>query len=227
MSTMRAEIIAKVWHGRDPFSEVLPGTYQMDLQGWGQHHRYLTETISHVRPAIVIEVGVWKGASTVKMASRIKELGIDSVVIGVDTWLGSWEHWLDKRCFDTLCFESGRPQLMRKFMQNVVASGLCDYVIPLPLDSNNAWYILDRYKIRPDMIHLDAGHDYNAVMNDLRLWWPTIRHGGVLIGDDYCNVGFPGVRKAFDEFFGALDLTPIEHVAGKCRISKPVPAAVT
>jgi hypothetical protein len=46
--------------------------------------------------------------------------------------------------------------------------------------------------------------------------------GGVLIGDDYLDTGmWASVRLAFDDFFGALGLTPIENIAGKCRVRKP------
>ena len=51
---------------------------------------------------------------------------------------------------------------------------------------------------------------------------PVLAVGGVLIGDDYYETGmWASVRQAFDDFFGALDLVPIENIAGKCRVRKP------
>ena len=31
----------------------------------------------------------------------------------------------------------------------------------------------------------DALHTYEAVLADLRAWWPRLRRGGLLSGDDY------------------------------------------
>jgi hypothetical protein len=68
---------------------------------------------------------------------------------------------------------------------------------------------------------LDAAHDYDSVMADLRAWWPVLASGGVLIGDDYVpGGGWASVREAFDDFFGGLGLF-IESANGKCRVSKP------
>ena len=50
------------------------------------------------------------------------------------------------------------------------------------------------------------------------------------IGDDYdTEGGWPEVRRAFDDFFGARGLTPFEHGGNKCRIQKlpPLPRAST
>ena len=39
--------------------------------------------------------------------------------------------------------------------------------------------------IRPNVIHIDAGHDHDAALGDLRRWWPILRPGGVMIMDGY------------------------------------------
>lgn len=36
-----------------------------------------------------------------------------------------------------------------------------------------------------DWIYLDALHDYDSVINDLKAWWPKLRGGGLFSGDDY------------------------------------------
>ena len=36
-----------------------------------------------------------------------------------------------------------------------------------------------------DWLYIDARHTYDAVMADLRAWWPKLRPGGLLSGDDY------------------------------------------
>ena len=35
------------------------------------------------------------------------------------------------------------------------------------------------------MVFIDGAHDYENMMNDIRLWMPLIRSGGLLTGHDY------------------------------------------
>lgn len=48
-------------------------------------------------------------------------------------------------------------------------------------------------------VYLDADHSYEAVREDLLLWWPLIQPGGLLAGDDF-GVQHPGVKEAVIEF---------------------------
>ena len=219
----RKALISALWHGIEPFSGFPEHLYETDLQGWASDHHYLADTVAELAPRITVEVGVWKGASVATMANKLKKLQIDGVVIAVDTWLGSFEHWTAQKWFESLSFEHGRPAIQKKFMANMLIGGLADHVVPLPLDSLNAAQVLRFNDIKPDLVHLDGGHDYASVMADLRAWWPLIRPGGVLIGDDYNTDGvtWPEVRQAFDDYFGHLGLTPFEIAPPKCRIRKP------
>ena len=89
-------------------------------------------------------------------------------------------------------------------MANVLDLKLQSYIVPLPLDSVNAFHVLSMHKIRPDIIHIDAGHDYTSVTSDLRSWWPLLQDGGILVGDDYYTDGkWPEVQKGFDDFLAA------------------------
>lgn len=225
MRASRAELVATLWNGLDPFDGFPPHLYEVDLQGWGSNHRYLTQAVAEIRPTIIVEVGVWKGASTATMAKKLKELQIEGVVVAIDTWLGSSEHWTTPQWFSSLSIEHGRPALQKKFMANMLAGGIRDYVLPLPIDSLNAAKVLKELDLGVDLLHLDGGHDYASVIADLRAWWPLLRPGGILIGDDYnTNGAWPGVRQAFDEYFGEVGLTPFEAAPPKCLIRKPTDA---
>ena len=48
-----------------------------------------------------------------------------------------------------------------------------------------------------DLIFLDGDHRYENVVQELNKFFPLIRRGGILAGDDYT---WPGVKKAVDEF---------------------------
>lgn len=49
-----------------------------------------------------------------------------------------------------------------------------------------------------DYVYIDAQHEYDSVLRDLRAWFPKVKGGGVLGGDD-CDTD--GVRRAINDFF--------------------------
>jgi predicted O-methyltransferase YrrM len=205
VSDIRRLLIQRLWAGKDPLANVDLDEARVDMQGWGFDHPYLTDLIEEIRPRLVVEVGVWKGASTLVMADRMRRLGLPSAVLAVDTWLGSWDIWLQPAWFEHLRFDGGYPTLYRTFCANVVKSGLADYIVPLPLDALSAAELVGKLGLHPiDLVHIDAGHDFGAVVSCLAAWWPLIGAGGALIGDDYMTeaAAFPDVARAFDGFFG-------------------------
>lgn len=65
-----------------------------------------------------------------------------------------------------------------------------------------------------DFVYLDARHDYCGVEEDILAWWPKLRPGGVLAGDDYgdpqafqlCSNGSAiegGVKRALEDVLEA------------------------
>lgn len=218
-SDLRADCLAKLWDGHDPFGDAQALHGREDFQGWRSDHPYLREAIEETGPGVIVEVGVWKGGSTMVMADHLRQRGLAGLVIAVDTWLGASDHWLQPQWRESLRFEGGYPTLFRTFMANVAARSLQERVIPLPLDSTNAATVLKAREIRPTIVHIDAGHDYDSVMTDLRVWWPLLLPGGILIGDDYEAEGgnWPEVRRAFNDFF---QVDEVENRDGKCRIRK-------
>ncbi len=222
---MRQHLIDTLWRGQDPFVG-FPRRLYADTPNELAHgpHPYLLEAIDNARPMVAVEIGVWKGASSIAMAKRMKEIGLSgSVMLSIDTWLGAWDHWFNDEWYPGLAFEHGQPMLMRTFMANVLATNTEEVILPIPLDSVNANEVFRRANLEVDVIHIDGGHDYRAVMSDLEAWWPLVRPGGWVVGDDYVHDGnWPGVRQAFDEFYQKNGLFPFEHGGAKCRIQKPV-----
>lgn len=54
-----------------------------------------------------------------------------------------------------------------------------------------------------DFVYIDADHTYAATKQDIDLWWPKVKFGGVFSGHDYfvnTNSGDVGVVDAVEEF---------------------------
>ncbi len=49
-----------------------------------------------------------------------------------------------------------------------------------------------------DLVYIDANHAYEEVKKDMEAWYPKVRKGGILSGDDYHY--YDGVVAAVDEF---------------------------
>ena len=150
------------------------------------------EVISKAKPRLVVEVGSWKGASAAHMAKLMRvhcEPG--ARIICIDTWLGSPDHFLahaldqppDWRL--SLRLKNGYPQLYYTFLCNMVRQKVDDMVIPLPQPSLQGAFIIRSLGLRPDVVYIDADHEYDAVLADLRAFWPLLSDDGILIGDDF------------------------------------------
>lgn len=209
--------------GRDPYEGFNAGRHRPDFQGWNSHHTYLSDAILHDKASIVVEIGVWKGGSSIFMSENMQNLGTDGVIISVDTFLGSWEHYEQTDWFPSLMVQNGYPGLFYTFLTNVVERGQQNRILPLPLDSANAAHLLLRKGIKADLIHIDAGHDTEAVLTDLRLWWPILAPGGTMIADDYDPAGevWPTVKHAVDTFLKDNPHQGFEALPYKARWRKP------
>lgn len=55
-----------------------------------------------------------------------------------------------------------------------------------------------------DFVYIDAQHHYEAAKEDIWIWLPKVRRGGLLAGHDYVDgareSGLYGVKRAVDEF---------------------------
>lgn len=71
-------------------------------------------------------------------------------------------------------------------------------------------YFSDSYNLL-DLVIIDALHTEEAVDEDIHLWTPKVRIGGIMCGHDYENKRFPGVKIAVDRFYvtGRIETQPV------------------
>lgn len=65
--------------------------------------------------------------------------------------------------------------------------------------------VVDGWPKDIDFVYIDGAHDYESVKRDIELWWPIVRQGGILAGDDF-GPSLPGVMQAVREFAESLQL---------------------
>lgn len=173
------------------------------IQGWNGTSKILSNKIYELKPKLAVEVGSWKGQSAVNIGSALHTYG--GTLICVDTFTGAREMW---RAVNPVPMEKlrGRPTIYDQFIQNIAQHGLQDTVVPLPLPSQLAVKVLADRGWRPEYIYIDANHDYDDVLADLTVWYDLLLPGGILLGDDYKEDEWKGVKQAVDEFIAAKNL---------------------
>lgn len=152
--------------------------------GWASTSPAFEVAIRQTNPIkLIVEVGTWMGGSARTMANIMKRNGHeDFEIVCVDTFLGSVEHWAREAFLMT--FTNGQPDIYNQFLSNTLHSGYQDVITPFPCDSINAAQVLKKFNVAPDMVYIDAGHDYESVSADIKRWSELLRSGGTLLLDD-------------------------------------------
>ncbi len=133
--------------------------------------------------AVVVEIGSFKGKSTVCLALGLKDAGNQTArLYAIDPFEGKYR----EDVAPTPSFED--------FKENVAAAGLNEFVVPLRMTSEEAARKWGGDAI--DLLFVDGAHDYAHAKQDLLLWTPFLSEGGLLLVDDY---GIRGVASAFHE----------------------------
>lgn len=175
----------------DSVTKLLP----FDPSGWYRHAEIMEKMIHGKEAPIIIELGTWKGASALDMASRMSSGGV----------LYAVDHWFippyDKNLpFGYEIYRSEFDSMFNQFLSNVIHAKLTDRIIPIRSGTVEAASFFEREGIRADLIYVDAGHDEASVYADLTAYFPLLKENGIMCGDDwYYGEGYP-VQKAVKRF---------------------------
>jgi SAM-dependent methyltransferase len=139
--------------------------------------------------SIFVEVGSWKGKSSAFMAVEIANSKKNIQFFCVDTWEGSVEHKENPEL----------SQLYEIFLDNM--KPVKQFYRPVRLPSLEAVNGFEDNSL--DFVFIDASHEYEDVVQDLKAWYPKVKPGGVLAGHDYypANPEWCGVLRAVNEVF--------------------------
>jgi len=157
-------------------------------QGWFHHGEQMLALVEQHRPQVTVELGTWRGASAIALARLVRTWG--GVVYCIDTWTGP-----DAGSRGGTV--AGTPTMLLECATNLITAGVSASVrlIPARTDAAAATWVLPI-----DCLYVDADHTEASAYADLSLWWPPLRIGGLVAGDDYDNPMYPGVVAAWDRF---------------------------
>lgn len=195
---MRQPLLNALHFGKDPFNDVTSDwlDHADPIDEWDSKHIWFAEAVSKHKPSTVIEVGSFLGGSARNWARMLQSQANGGQVICVDTWLAERTLWQSPLWRTKMRFEAGRPMFYRTFMANAVVNNLQGHIIPLSMDSRNGARYLRARNVTAPVIYIDAGHDYEDCLTDIRLYWQLLEPGGVMIIDDYEHLEWAGVKEA-------------------------------
>lgn len=169
------------------------------IEGWmGKHsRRWLREQAR--RADRIIEVGVWKGRSTLVLARATR-----GTVWAVDTWAGTPADAEQHERLYAEGVEGG--DVYGDFCRNLNPYIRAGRVVPVRMDSREAAAaLLEKHGRAFDLVFIDADHSYEGARGDIEAFRPLIRPGGILSGHDY---HWPGVERAVNELLTGVALGP-------------------
>lgn len=171
----------------------------LNTQGWNSETPIFNEVIRLTNPGVIVEVGVWNGASVITMGKCCRARGLSPIIYAVDVFpgmIGERDH-IGNMPFDQIPPPWRTPTRYQQFLFNIKASGFDDMVVPMPTFTRWGAKMLAFWGVEADLIYIDAGHDEDSVTGDLIDYWPILRGGGIMFFDD---LGYPGVLAALGRF---------------------------
>ena len=122
------------------------------------------------KSVIGLEIGVQCGFNAMSM---FKTLNIKKLYL-IDPWDNEEHYRITMKMLNPF---KDRIKVVRKFSESAV----------------------NDIKEELDFVYVDGNHDYEFVKKDIELYYPLIKKGGVIGGDDF-SVDFVGVAKAVIEY---------------------------
>ena len=148
---------------------------------------FLHDLAQSVRSGCIVEIGSYRGRSTIMLAQGARKAG--GVVYAIDPHLEAIDGIATYGAADRAAF-----------MDNILKAGLADIVRKLDMTSSRA---AENWNAPIGMLWLDGAHDYESVQQDVKLWTPHVVNGGIVAFHDS---GLEGVYRVQAELPSSYQL---------------------
>lgn len=170
-----------------------------EIDGWFDYEDLYREAVNAAKDmSHFVELGTWKGRSAAFMGVEIANSG---KLIRFDTI----DHFIGVEPKNSSQTQAARMHRSYEECRNNLSR--VPWVNIIPLSSRDAARLYADRSL--DFVFIDANHAYPFVRQDITLWLPKVKKGGVLAGHDYTS--HRGVKRAVDEL-----LPHASQVSEKC-----------
>lgn len=155
----------------------------------------------------LLEIGVHGGFTLLKIFDLVN--GIDCKIYGIDCWEdidkiginGIPNSFWTKESLDDFLYLHKQNRLN---LENILSKYDTEHKCQLIKGFSQDAEILSLFSENSiDYLYIDGDHSYIGCYNDLTLWYPKVKIGGFIIGDD---AGLFGVKKAYASFCKLLSI---------------------
>ena len=143
---------------------------------------------------VIVEIGSWKGYSTIRLAKGSQE-GNCVKVYAIDPHTGSDFH---KQMY-------GKINTFDKFLENITLAGVRDIVIPLKMKSEIA---VKNWDTPIALLWIDG--DHKIADKDLDMWYQYVKYGGIVALHDTTTWEIP--KKVAMSIYKSGNYTDIKRV---------------
>lgn len=152
------------------------------VEGWlsDAQGEALFEAAFRSRAGAIVEIGSWKGRSTVWLASGAQLSG--RRVYAVDPHENS--------------HEDPSARTLDEFLGNLARAGVAGVVEPVVLPSEHAIHAVEG---PVGLLFVDGDHSVEGARRDAELWLPRILVGGTVMFHDVATSGYAGPRRVFQK----------------------------
>lgn len=158
----------------------------LNLPGWltSEEGLFLYELAKKVSGKVIVEIGSFKGKSTIFMGFGIKESKTKKTIYAIDPHKGKLAE--NRKALNPTYDD---------FKKNIKKYNLDSYIKPIlktSRNSNKGW------KIPISLIFIDGLHEYEYVKSDIKLWMKKLDDKGIIAFHD-AFAPYPDVFKAVRE----------------------------
>ncbi|GBF48790.1 putative glycosyltransferase [Leptospira ryugenii] len=138
-------------------------------ESWVKHLPFAYYLMQHVRPGVLVELGVHTGNSFCAFAEAARIFNIDTKFYGVDTFEGEKHAGF----YDTSVYDELSHYTKLNFNESVSL---------LKMRFEEAVHYFTDKSI--DVLHIDGLHTYEAVKSDFDTWLPKMKPNGIILFHD-------------------------------------------
>jgi hypothetical protein len=169
--------------------------------------------------SVCAEIGVWKGDFTARIVRAVEPTKLHLIdpwaFMGDEAYRRAW--YGSKHAHDQAAMDRLYGDVLQRFAGPIAAGVVEVHRCP---SAEAACAFTDGYF---DWVYIDGNHLYSFVRQDLELFDPKVKDGGLIAGDDYGVTGWwkDGVTRAVDEFVTSRGYDVVSLEANQFVLRKP------